>query len=155
MNGQEGPPMPRTLITHFRVHPGRECADYFTVRVYATQKHMETAYQVVRSAGEPEEDFDAVTVPWERLIIAADGTQTTHPEQGVILFYEESIAADTVSHEMTHAAISYLEETDGVDWSALKSDDAMEERLCYVQGWLTGEFWRKWQAYQRRRTRQA
>lgn len=146
--------MPRTLLTRFHVHPGRECADYFTVRVYATKKHMETAYQVVRSAGEPDpEDFAAVTVPWERLIFAADGTQTTHHEYGLILFYEGSIAADTVSHEMTHVAIDYLEETDGLDWSALKSDDAMEERLCYVQGWLTGEFWWKWQRYQRRRTR--
>ena len=151
--------MPRALLTRFRIKPDASRPDYFTVKVYQTKAAMYAAYQAVKSPGDRgkqapgKEDFAAVTVPWERLIIAADGTQTRHPEQGLILFYEGSIAADTVSHEMAHAAIDYLEETDGLDWSALKSDDAMEERLCYVQGWLTGEFWWKWQRYQRRRTR--
>ena len=115
---------------------------------------MYAAYHALKNALDPLQDnFVAVTVPWKRLSIVVDGSQTMPPEQGVILFWHDRMTADVVSHEMTHAALDYLEELDGADWACLKDDDRLEERMCYVQGWLTGEFWEKWGQWRRRQAR--
>ena len=148
--------MSQTLLTRFRVKPDPTRPQYYVVRISPTKAAMYADYQRVKVVDDDLADlcdFAAITMPWQRLLIAADGTVTEHAEHGAILFYEQSIGALTVSHEMTHVAIDYLETVEGVDWSHLKADHALEERLCTVQGYLTGEFWWKFAAYERRRAR--
>ena len=148
--------MPRALLTRFRVNPDHDRAEYFTVKIYRTRDAMSAAYLAIGAPGDSRKaDFRAVTIPQVRSIVWSDGRSTTHPEQGAILFYQKWIGTQTVSHEMTHAAVYYLETIEGVDWSHLKTDHALEERLCHVQGYLVGEFWWKWIAVKRRLARTA
>ena len=150
--------MPRTLLTRFRVKPDPTRPQYYVVRVSPTKAAMYADYHRVKVVDDEVSDlcdFEAIVLPWQRLIIGADGTETEHPEHGAILFYEQGVGSKTVSHEMTHVAINYLETVAGVDWSHLKADDALEERLSTVQGYLVGEFWWKWFAAEKRRARQA
>ena len=152
----EGAPM-RTLLTRFRVKADPTRPQYYVVRVSPTKAAMYADYQRVKVVDDDASDlcdFEAIMMPWQRFMIGRDGTETEHPERGAILFCEQSIWTETVSHEMTHAAVDYLETVEGVDWNHLKADHALEERLCRVQGYLVGEFWWKWQAYQRRWARQ-
>ena len=113
--------MPRTLLTRFRVKPYPMRPQYYAVRISPTKAAMYADYQRVKVVDDEVSDrcdFEAIFMPWRRLIIDADGTETEHPEHGAILFYEKSIWTETVSHEMTHAAVDYLETVEGVDWES-------------------------------------
>ena len=59
---------------------------------------------------------------------------------GQILLCKKAIGAGIVSHEMTHAAVFYLRNHQGMNISNPRND----ERLAYLQGDLTREFWREW-----------
>ena len=148
--------MPRALLTQFRVMPDAQRPEYYVIRISPTRTAMYADYRcikVIENSMADLCDFLAITCPWQRLIIAPDGRETEHPERGAILFFVDGIDAEVVSHEMTHAAVDYLETVEGVDWAQLKNDQALEEYLCRVVGRLTGEFWWKWQAFQRRQAR--
>ena len=152
--------MPRKLLTQFRLNPEAQCPDYYVIRIAPTRAAMYAEYQRVKGIDNPvadQCDFLAITCPieWDRIRIDTHGRETHLPKCGTILFHGQAIDAEIVSHEMTHAAIDFLERDTSVDWSRLKDDMDLEERLCGVQGRLTAEFWGKWQAWQRRQTRKA
>jgi len=65
---------------------------------------------------------------------------------GQIIFCAKAIGAGVVSHEMTHAAVFYLRNHRGMNISNSKND----ERLAYLQGDLTRDFWNQWYAAKRK-----
>lgn len=59
---------------------------------------------------------------------------------GQVLLCNKAIGAGIVSHEMTHAAVFYLRNHRRMNIAAYRND----ERLAYLQGNLTREFWWEW-----------
>lgn len=61
---------------------------------------------------------------------------------GQMLFCQKAVGAGVVSHECTHAALYWCENN-------LRKFDPMknnrhDEKLAWMQGWLTQQFWQKW-----------
>lgn len=73
---------------------------------------------------------------------------------GEVIFDISWVGSGLVSHEMTHAALYYLQGSLGVkhvDWR----DKKIEERLAYIQGNLVQGFWRQWHRHKFDRRRRA
>jgi len=72
------------------------------------------------------------------------GALPRHPNcVGQVIMVIDQVGAGLVSHEMTHAALYYLQGTmrrPAVDWR----NKRLEEELAYLQGALTAGFWREW-----------
>ncbi len=145
----------------FRVHPNDDRQHYYTVLVFDERYQMHLFHQKQIGLIQAQEasalssdavtrlgEFEALTSSWR--VEASDSTRQAHSDLnlGQILFYQKRLGAGIVSHEMTHAALFWLERIGRL--ADLATDADVQEQCCQVQGNLTRQFWVKWLRIERR-----
>jgi hypothetical protein len=135
----------------FRISPERGDKRFYRVLIFPTKALMYHYFDLrharrrieYRLGFEPSlaHDFAALTTGYETYR-RHRGREVLTNDVGEILFHEGFLGAGVVSHEMTHAALFWLERV-GLSAQDL-ADPSVEERLCLVVGHLCRKFWAKY-----------
>src|SRR3990167_2399015 len=133
----------RSRIIRFRVRCGGKGSPSFCVRIFADKQTMrawasrENPDKTARY-GASEASVHAYTR--SRLV---HGRWQRQADTGWIVFHMGHMGAGIVSHEMTHAALRYLQFWRPQLHRRLQTSPRADECLAWVQGWLVAQFWRK------------
>ncbi len=133
-------PTPAGPFVRFRVYPEKRRHHYFNVLVFPSRRRM-YAFNKIRFSGFPGakgENFDAITLPYR----FETGSRELKREIGTILFHRQRIGAGCVSHEMTHAAIHFLDFI-GMTPADL-AEHKSEEKFARLVGNLTRQFYQSY-----------
>lgn len=130
----------------FRVYPDRKRHFYFTVYVFANIKEMYKFADAQRRDGPASRSwkkkraagYSALTMSWERWSFKLGKmTGTLNRDIGTIIFHRQRTGTGIVSHEMTHAAVRYLQTIR----KPPNCDPKREELLAETVGHLTRQFY--------------
>lgn len=130
-------------ILRFRVRCTKEVCPFFMVHIFPTRDMMH-AWSAVQNPTRPNEyrGVEAGVHAFRRLQWRGRQWKTS-PQMGWIVFHSKHLGAGIVSHEMTHAAMYYLQLWRPQLFRRLQSSKKADEALAWVQGWLVMQFWRK------------
>lgn len=113
----------------FQVFPASNDSLYFQVFVFKTKEEM---WQFgMKQYFKDKTDYDAMTIPITRIKFQGD-EEIVVPEIGVVLFHENAINIEAITHESVHVATSYLRAKNQLKLS--DEIDEGEERLAYCIG---------------------
>jgi len=135
-------------VIRFKVKPDPKRAYFFHVKVFDTIKRMRAnaAQHGCLSGGldgEPVAQWKWAALSHGHTAIKVEKGKRdrTTPELGIMWFSFELLSAEIVSHECTHSALRWAKRV------RLKVNgrhmDEREERFCYAQGEMVGQFWRE------------
>ena len=139
------PPLSKDLIgmIHFRIRCVGKGSPSFCVRIFPDKQAMR-AWANTQNPGKTGQyaKAEASVHSYQRLRLK-DGRWRRLPDMGWIVFHRGHIGAGIVSHEMTHAALYYLQFWRPQLHRRLQTSRKADEVLAWVQGWLVAQFWRK------------
>jgi hypothetical protein len=149
------------LLLKFRIYPERDRFRFYTVFVFDSKRAMYTFFRAQVDILNTDDtrrcdekcDFSAIATHWTHFSINADGTEVEDERDiGQVLFHRKRVRIGVVSHEMTHAALFWAGR-EGLDPHEIMESPgegdhrSAHERVCYVQGELTRQFWLRWMHY--------
>lgn len=124
----------------FRVHP-LDGEEFYTVAVFRSKKDMLRYWRETLAGG--GEDFEAICLHHTILEPRTKGPRwANRPHCGSVLFYQSSVSAAVVAHEMTHAALFFA---DCQGWDFGDMQGSAGEKVARVVETLVRQFWRKYQ----------
>ncbi len=130
-------------VIHFRVRCVGKGSPTFCVRIFPDKRAMKAwASQENPDRTTSYAKAEASVHAYRRLRLT-QGRWHRHADTGWIVFHMGHIGAGIVSHEMTHAALYYLQLWRPQLHRRLQTSRNADEVLAWVQGWLVAQFWRK------------
>jgi hypothetical protein len=126
----------------FLIHPVPGNTPFYRVLIYPTYESMAKGWKR-RRKWSPEDaqtvfTFEAVTHRDNHYECDGNGRRKL-PQLGEIYLYADGVTHDTVTHEMTHAALHSLPPS-ASSRPVMDADERIAERC----GLMCAEFWRKW-----------
>ena len=129
---------------HFRIRCVGKGSPTFCVRVFPDKRAMR-AWVSTENPLHPGQyaKSEASVHAYGRWRLVHGLTWQRQPDMGWIVFHVGHVGAGIVSHEMTHAALYYLQFWRPQLHRRLQTSRQADEVLAWVQGWLVAQFWRK------------
>lgn len=123
----------------------QEMYDYYLKYVGKRERSKSKDWEAFNFTGfDKSLQFAAIVMPFERLSIAEDGTETRMKNIGEALFYKGKLGIGLISHEMLHCALWHERLIEGnlkAEFGENIGED--EERLCYTLTDFVIQFCRK------------
>ena len=116
---------------------------YYTVRIFPTKSAMQrwAAHANPSNLSGYLDTEGAVFAYTKHRYLRRKWRRT--PDLGWIVLYRGHLGAGIVSHELTHAALYYLQFWRPQLFHRLQTSRKADETLAWVQGFLTAKFWEK------------
>lgn len=127
------------IVASFRIYPRIGKKLYFTVQVFRTRSSMHR-YCRVNCVQYMGSRTTAVCHAFKRFKVDSMGNDRILPEIGKIHFYQSRINPSLVVHEVTHAAIFWMNRIERKDVLTIGSDSpnhiarGTEEDICRATG---------------------
>lgn len=132
-------------IIRFRIRCAGKGSPTFCVRIFPDKRAMRawaSTENPIRPAEYANTEASVHAYLRSRLI---GSTWQRLSDTGWIVFHMGHLGAGIVSHEMTHAALRYLQLWRPQLHRRLQTSRKADEVLAWVQGWLVAQFW--WKFY--------
>jgi len=135
--------MTKDGIIRFRVRCVGKGSPYFSVHIFPDKQAMRawaSRQNPDKTARYGKSEASVHAYARSRLV---SGWWQRQADTGWIVFHMGHMGAGIVSHEMTHAALYYLQFHRPQLHRRLQTSPKADEVLAWVQGWLVAQFWRK------------